>query len=90
MEKKKTTTKYFEKKIKKEYLDFLQILLDKTPEEEEYEFEMEQKKLYNKLYKTLMAAMVDNVSETERKKIRNEKEQIKRDYKKFLLILIDD
>ena len=46
--------------------------------------------MYNKLYKTLMAAMVDNVSETERKKIRNEKEQIKRDYKKFLLILIDD
>ena len=37
-----------------------------------------------------MASMVDNTSEQERKKIRNEKEQIKRDYKKFLLILIND
>ena len=74
---KKEPRNILKKKIKKEYLDFLQILLDKTDEEEQYEFEMEQKKLYNKLYKTLMAAMVDNVSETERKKIRNEKDQIK-------------
>ena len=87
---KKRTTKYFENKIKKQYLDFLHILLDKTPEEEQYEFELEQKKYYNKLYKTLMSAMVDNTSEQERKNIRNAKEQLKRDYKKFLLILIDD
>ena len=87
---KKRTTKYFENKIKKQYLDFLQILLEKTPEEEEYEYELEQKKYYNKLYKTLMSALVDNTTEQERKRIRNEKEQIKRDYKKFLLILIDD
>jgi len=87
---KKRTTKYFENKIKKQYLDFLQILLEKTPEEEEYEYELEQKKYYNKLYKTLMSVMVDNTSEQERKNIRNQKEQIKRDYKKFLLILIDD
>ena len=87
---KKRTTKYFENKIKKQYLDFLHILLDKTPEEEQYEFELEQKKYYNKLYKTLMSAMVDNTSEQERKNIRNAKEQLKRDYKKILLILIDD
>ena len=87
---KKRTTKYFENKIKKQYLDFLQILLEKTPEEEEYEYELEQKIYYNKLYKTLMNAMVDNTTEQERKRIRNEKEKIKRDYKKFLLILIDD
>ena len=37
-----------------------------------------------------MSAMVDNTSEQERKNIRNAKEQLKRDYKKFLLILIDD
>ena len=37
-----------------------------------------------------MASMVDNTSEQERKKIRNEKEQIRRDYKKILLILISD
>ena len=43
---KKRTTKYFENKIKKQYLDFLQILLEKTPEEEEYEYELEQKKYY--------------------------------------------
>jgi len=87
---KKRTTKYFENKIKKQYLDFLQILLEKTPEEEEYEYELEQKIYYNKLYKTLMSAMVDNTSEQERKNIRNQKEQLKRNYKKFLLILIDD
>ena len=87
---KKRTTKYFENKLKKEYLDFLHILLDKTDEEEQYEFELEQQKYYNKLYKILMASMVDNTSEQERKRIRNEKEQVRRDYKKFLLILIDD
>ena len=90
MEKKNRSIKYFENKLKKEYLDFLQILLEKTPEEEQYEYEIEQQKYYNKLYKILMASMVDNTSEQERKKIRNEKEQIRRDYKKFLLILIDD
>ena len=37
-----------------------------------------------------MSAMVDNTSEQERKNILNAKEQLKRDYKKFLLILIDD
>ena len=37
-----------------------------------------------------MSALVDNTTEQERKRIRNEKEKIKRDYKKFLLILIDD
>ena len=66
---KKRTTKYFENKIKKQYLDFLQILLEKTPEEEQYEYELEQNKYYNKLYKTLMSAMVDNTSEQERKNI---------------------
>ena len=90
MEKKNRSAKYFENKLKKQYLEFLQILLDKTPEEEQYEYEIEQQKYYNKLYKILMASMVDNTSEQERKKIRNEKEQIRRDYKKFLLILIDD
>ena len=90
MEKKNRSIKYFENKLKKEYLDFLQILLEKTPEEEQYEYEIEQQKYYNKLYKILMASMVDNTSEQERKKIRNEKEQIRRDYKKFLLILKDD
>ena len=76
--------------LKKQYLEYLQILLDKTPEEEQYEYEIEQQKYYNKLYKILMASMVDNTSEQERKRIRNEKEQVRRDYKKFLLILIDD
>ena len=90
MEKKNRSIKYFENKLKKEYLDFLQILLEKTPEEEQYEYEIEQQKYYNKLYKILMASMVDNTSEQERKRIRNEKEQVRRDYKKFLLILIDD
>ena len=33
-----------------------------------------------------MNAMVDNMSEREWKNIRNEKEQLKRDYKKVLLI----
>ena len=84
---KKRTIKYFENKIEKQYLDFLQILLEKTPEEEEYEYELEQKIYYNKLYKTLMAAMVDNTSEQERKNIRNQKEQLKRDCKKIILIL---
>ena len=90
MEKKNRSIKYFENKLKKQYLEFLQILLEKTPEEEQYEYEIEQQKYYNKLYKILMASMVDNTSEQERKRIRNEKEQVRRDYKKFLLILIDD
>ena len=90
MEKKNRSIKYFENKLKKEYLDFLQILLEKTPEEEQYEYEIEQQKYYNKLYKILMASMVDNTSEQERKRIRNEKEQVRRDYKKFLFILIDE
>ena len=77
MEKKNRSTKYFENNLKKQYLDFLQILLEKTLEEEQYEFELEQQKYYNKLNKILMASMVDNTSEQERKKIRNEKEQIR-------------
>ena len=88
--KKNRSAKYFENKLKKQHLEFLQILLEKTPEEEQYEYEIEQQKYYNKLYKILMASMVDNTSEQERKRIRNEKEQVRRDYKKFLLILIDD
>ena len=80
---KKRTTKYFENKIKKQYLDFLQILLEKTPEEEEYEYELEQKIYYNKLYKTLMSALVDNTTEQERKKDAMKKNNLNATIKNF-------
>ena len=68
----------------------MKILFDKKPEEEQLEIEIEQKIYYDKLYKTFMCLLVDNTSEQERKDRHNQYEWIRREDKKFLLILIDD
>ena len=52
--------------------------------------EEKKERYYNRMYKTLMDSMIDNTDDIERKKIRNGKEQIKRDYKNILLILMDE